>query len=362
MRDKNNLSSFYQGKRVFVTGHTGFKGSWLCQWLATMGADVMGYSLDIPTKPSLFEVLQLSTQLRDIRGDIRDYSAIKKQIQSFQPHVLFHLAAQPIVRDSYKKPLETFETNVMGSIHIMECIWEIVKTQPTFPLKSVVMVTSDKCYENQNQVMGYRESDPMGGHDPYSASKGCMEIAISSYQKSFFQKLPVGIATVRAGNVIGGGDWGKDRLLPDIARAFSVSQTVILRNPLSVRPWQHVLEPLSGYLLVGKRLTEDPTSFSEGWNLGPLETDIATVEEVVKKSIQVWPTNTYHIQQDNSLHETNILQLDVHKAIAKLQWKPTWTLNEAIEKTIKWYKTFYEKGSEASKVETSQQILDYMNV
>ncbi|MDD4028119.1 MAG: CDP-glucose 4,6-dehydratase [Caldisericia bacterium] len=362
MQDKHKLSTFYHGKRVFVTGHTGFKGSWLCQWLVTMGADVMGYSIDIPTKPSLFEVLQLPTQLQDIRGDVRDFDTLQKAIQSFQPQVLFHLAAQPIVRDSYKNPIETFETNVMGSIYIMECIRQLMKTQPAFPLESVVMVTSDKCYENQNQVMGYRENDPMGGHDPYSASKGCMEMAVSSYQKSFFQKSPIGIATVRAGNVIGGGDWGKDRLLPDIAKAFSVSQAVTLRNPLSVRPWQHVLEPLSGYLLVGKCLAEDPASFSEGWNLGPLETDIATVEDVVKKCIQVWPTNTYDVQQDDSLHETSILQLDVHKAIAKLHWKPTWTLNEAIEKTIQWYKTFYEKGSKASKVETNQQILDYMNV
>jgi len=361
MRDKHNLSSFYKGKRVFVTGHTGFKGSWLSAWLLSMGAIVRGFSLDIPTKPSHFEAIGLSSEMEDVRGDIRDFQAVKKEIQSFQPHHVFHLAAQPIVKTSYDTPLETFQTNVMGSIHVLEAVRQWNKEQLSNPLRSVVMVTSDKCYENQNQCMGYRENDPMGGYDPYSASKGCTELAVSSYQKSFFNNTRIGVASVRAGNVIGGGDWGQDRLIPDLVRAFSTEKSLTLRSPSSIRPWQHVMDPLSGYVLLGKKLSQEPQTYSGGWNFGPREVDVATVEEVVQTCIHYWPNHTYQVATDKLYHETNLLHLDIHKAITLLQWKPTWMLDKALKTTMEWYQNVTENGFDVAKELTYRQIEEFMN-
>jgi CDP-glucose 4,6-dehydratase len=361
VRDKYNLSSFYKGKRIFVTGHTGFKGSWLSAWLVSMGAVVKGFSIDIPTKPSHFEAIGLSSQMQDIRGDIRDFHAVKKEIQSFQPHHIFHLAAQPIVKTSYDYPLETFQTNVMGSVHVLEAAKQWNEEQSSIPLHSIIIVTSDKCYENQNQCMSYRETDPMGGYDPYSASKGCTEIVVSSYQKSFFGATSIGVASARAGNVIGGGDWGKERLIPDLMRAFSKGESLTLRSPSSIRPWQHVLDPLSGYLLLGKRLSEQPQTYSGGWNFGPREVDIATVEEVVRRCIQYWPNHTYQVAADKLYHEANLLQLDIHKAVTLLQWKPTWMLDKALKNTIEWYRQVTQHGLDAAKDLTCHQIEEFMN-
>lgn len=337
------FTNTYRDRRVLVTGHTGFKGSWLCLWLKEMGAKVIGYSLLPPTQPNHFDLLNLS--ITSLIGDIRDRDFLVKSFQEHCPEIVFHLAAQPLVRRSYLDPVETLETNVIGTINVFEAC------RKTASVKAIVNITSDKCYENKEWVWGYRENDPMGGYDPYSASKGCAELVTSCYRRSFFkedmnlQTPKVLLASARAGNVIGGGDWAEDRLIPDIMRATSNGEKVIIRNPNSVRPWQHVLEPLSGYLLLGHKLLEEKNEFAEGWNFGPNEENNITVEQIIKIIKHHWKNVDYVIEtKPDNPHEAGLLKLDCSKARSILNWKPVWNTNKAIELTTRWYKTFYEQG------------------
>ena len=322
----------FSGKKILITGHTGFKGSWLTLWLVNLGAEVIGYSLEPPTKPNLFEILQLEKEITHIIGDVRDGEKLKNVFKKYKPEIVFHLAAQPLVRVSYKEPKLTYETNVMGTLNLLEAV------RQTESVKVVIIVTTDKCYENKEWFYGYREVDPLGGYDPYSSSKACVEILVSSYRNSF--QLPV--ATVRAGNVIGGGDWQVDRLIPDCVKALSKGETIKIRNPDAIRPWQHVLEPLYGYLLLAVKMWKEPERFCEAWNFGPYEKDTATVREVVEKVIRLWGKGSYEVIEDRSFHEAGLLRLDISKTMLKLGWRPKWNLDKALERTVKWYKRFYE--------------------
>ncbi len=337
------FDGIYTNRKVLITGHTGFKGSWLAYWLLKMGARVCGYALNPPTSPSHFELLKLDMESNI--GDIRNVEKLKSVFAQFNPEIVFHLAAQPLVRLSYREPVETFETNIMGTINVLEAC------KQTNSLKAIVNITSDKCYENKEWVWGYRENDPMGGYDPYSASKGCAELVTTCYRNSYFnlekynKEHTVLLASCRAGNVIGGGDWAKDRLIPDIMKAVSKSEIVIIRNPKATRPWQHVLEPLSGYLLVGQKLIEGKKEFAEAWNFGPSDNSSISVEEVVKQIQKYWPKINYSIEQGkNALHEANLLKLDCSKAHIKLGWKETWNSEQSFEKTTNWYRNYYESG------------------
>jgi CDP-glucose 4,6-dehydratase len=353
------FGDFYRNRRVFVTGHTGFKGAWLCEWLLSLGAEVTGYSLSVPTQPALFDVLGHASRLRDVRGDIRDLPALKAALSASRPEVLFHLAAQPIVRASYDEPVETFSTNVIGTAHVLEA------ARSQSELGVLVNITSDKCYENQNWVFGYRETDPMGGADPYSASKGCAELVFSAYQRSFFAKTNLRAASARAGNVIGGGDWAPDRLIPDCARAWSQGKTVTLRNPSAVRPWQHVLEPLYGYLTLGAALgdsTRGAAIAGQGFNLGPDPESFANVEEVVRLFSQSWPSVRYEVMPpadaSRQPHEAHLLKLACDKARSVLNIRPKLTLSEAVAMSATWYRAFYEQP-ETVKTLTFEQIRNY---
>ena len=329
----------YKGKTVLVTGHTGFKGSWLSIWLTMMGAKVVGYSLDPYSDKGNFEACHLHDKLyADIRGDTRDYIHLSQTIEKYQPEIIFHLAAQALVRTAYQHPKETYETNLMGSLNIMEAVrlHDCVKT--------VVMITSDKCYENVEQIWGYKETDRMGGYDPYSSSKGCTELMISSYRDSYFNpkdyaKHGKAIASVRAGNVIGGGDWSDNRLIPDCIRYIEAGKDIEIRNPIATRPWEHVLEPLSGYLKVGQKLMEHPVEYSTSFNFGPHISANKTVFEVVKRLVDYYGKGKVVDASDpNDVHENTLLNLDVTKAYVMLQWEAKWGLQEAIEKTVDWYK------------------------
>lgn len=332
-------NSFWAGKRVFLTGHTGFKGGWLALWLQHLGAEVHGYSLNPPTAPSLFETAQVAKALAsDIRGDIRDCPAIEGALKQANPEIIFHLAAQPLVRASYREPLETLATNVMGTAHLLEAARQVDG------LRAVVVITTDKCYENREWVYPYRETDPLGGHDPYSASKACAEIVAASYRASFFGKeRAVSVATARAGNVIGGGDWAEDRLVPDCIRAFSRGQSVELRYPEAVRPWQHVLEPLSGYLMLAESLCgASAPDYAEAWNFGPDASGDATVGEIAQRVAKSWGKGevvlpTFH----NHPHEAGLLRLDITKARSHLHWSPCWSIDRALEETVAWYKAWH---------------------
>ncbi len=348
------FSGIYKDKTVLVTGHTGFKGSWLVLWLKEMGANIIGYSLEPSTKPNHFELLNLD--MVSIIGDIRDKEKVQAVFTKYQPDIVFHLAAQPLVRYSYTNPVETFETNIMGSINIFEAARNIQT------VKAIVNITSDKAYENKEWIWGYRENDPMGGYDPYSASKGAVELVASSYRNSFFNNDDYGIkhhtllASCRAGNVIGGGDWAEDRLVPDIMRAVNTDQKVEIRSPEATRPWQHVLEPLSGYLLIGQKLLEGKKEFAEGWNFGPSDEGSITVKEVVEYIKEYWDKIDYLINEDkNNLHEANLLKLDCSKAHFKLRWKAKWNSETTFKKTIEWYKEFYENNT----VQSKKQLLSY---
>jgi len=328
------FNNIYKGKTVLLTGHTGFKGSWLALWLHQMGAKVIGYSKDYPSKPNHFELLKLD--IVSINGDIRDFNHLKKVFDTYQPDIVFHLAAQALVRFSYQEPVETFSTNVMGTI----CLYE--NALQCASVKAFVNITSDKAYENREWVWGYRENDPMGGHDPYSASKGCAELVTSSYRNSFFQHTDKLLASARAGNVIGGGDWAADRLVPDIFKATSQNEAAKIRNPKATRPWQHVLEPLSGYLLLGQKLLEGDKSIADGWNFGPNDEDTREVSKVVSAITNNWDKVQFDIQQDpNQPHEANLLKLDCSKALTYLNWKPVWHFDDTIKYTTNWYKDFY---------------------
>ncbi|WP_343583234.1 CDP-glucose 4,6-dehydratase [Herbaspirillum sp.] len=334
------MANFWRDKRVFVTGHTGFKGSWLTLWLHLMGAKVSGYSLPAPTNPSLFHLARLQNCVQTTTGDVRDPKHVAETMAAVQPDIVFHLAAQPLVRDSYLTPLDTYATNVMGTAHVLEA----VRNTPS--VRSVVVVTSDKCYENREWLWGYREDDPMGGHDPYSSSKGAAELVTSAYRRSFFAKDPdnqVGIASVRAGNVIGGGDFAPDRLIPDFIRALEKDEPVSIRNPHAVRPWQFVLEPLSGYLQIGQLLYEHGHKYAEGWNFGPADTDLQTVSQLCatfNHSLQkndVKPVEVRLEPQPNAPHEAAFLRLDISKARQRLDWIPKMELYTALELTAQWY-------------------------
>lgn len=347
----NLFNNVYKDKVCLITGHTGFKGSWLAYWLTKMGAKVVGYSLHPQTSPSHFELLQNSYV--SIIGDIRDGKKLLGVFEEYQPEIVFHLAAQALVKYSYDNPVETFETNVTGTVNVFEAC------RQTKSVKAIVNVTSDKCYENKEWIWGYRENDPMGGHDPYSASKGCAELVTSSYQKSFFNKGDKLLASGRAGNVIGGGDWALDRLIPDIVKSASEGSAVKIRNPYATRPWQHVLEPLSGYLMLGWKLYEGDKSYAEGWNFGPELENNVTVEEIIQKVEKYWDKIQYKINQNSDdHHEANLLMLDCSKANKIMKWSPIWDLETTINKTINWYKEFYEN----QELNTERDISDYVNM
>ncbi len=328
--------SFWRGKRVFLTGHTGFKGSWLSLWLKNMGAELYGLALAPPTTPNLYTVSGVTSgMVSSTIGDIRDLATVQIAMQACQPDVVIHMAAQPLVRLSYAEPVETYATNVMGTVHVLE------SARHMSSVKAIVVVTTDKCYENKEWVWGYREIEPMGGHDPYSNSKGCAELVTSAYRCSFFQDRGVAVATARAGNVIGGGDWATDRLVPDILRAFEQHQPVGIRNPHATRPWQHVLEPLSGYLSLAERLYTDGQAFAEGWNFGPNDDDAQPVQWIVDNMAGRWG-NGASWQHDGGTHphEANYLKLDISKAKARLGWQPRWPLATALEHITTWHRAW----------------------
>ena len=337
------FNNFYKNKRVLITGHTGFKGSWLSIWLNILGATVIGFSLDPYTMDDNFVVSKLKDKIIDVRGDIRDYNKILETFNIYKPEIVFHLAAQALVKRSYDNPKETYETNVIGTLNVLECI----KNSPS--VKVSVMVTTDKCYKNMEQIWGYRENDPMGGYDPYSSSKGCAEILIDSYRNSFinpkdYKNHGKAIASVRAGNVIGGGDWSKDRVIPDSIRALKNNKDIEIRNPNSVRPWQHVLEPLSGYLLLASMMYEDGISYCSGWNFGPDDYSIISVKIVVDIIIKQWGSGKcIDISSINAPHEANLLKLDCTKAKTYLKWTPKLNIDEAIKLTVDWYKNNSDK-------------------
>ncbi len=340
------FSNIYKDRTVLVTGHTGFSGGWLSLWLKELGARVVGYSLDPPTKPNLFESIELKHRIEShIMGDIRDYNYLTSILERYQPVIVFHLAAQPLVRLSYKQPKLTYETNVMGTVNVLEAV------RKTKSVKVCIVVTSDKCYENKEWFFGYREIDPMGGYDPYSSSKGCAELVTAAYRKSFFNPKKYGktrtvaLSSVRAGNMIGGGDWGEDRIIPDCVRALSERKTIIIRSPTATRPWQYVLEPLSGYLWLGALMYRDGTKYSGAWNFGPNESDVLNVEGLVGLLLNEWGNGGYEIRSDD-LHEAHLLKLDISKANSMLKWKPVYNIYDAIKETAIWYKTSYSNGVE----------------
>ena len=329
--------AFWQGKRVFLTGHTGFKGSWLSLWLVSLGASVKGYALNPNTTPSLFNEAKVDRVIDSQIGDIRDQEALHESMTTFNPDVLIHMAAQPLVRYSYDAPIETYEVNVIGTAKVLEVARNCAK------LKAIVNITTDKCYENDERPQGYKENDPMGGHDPYSSSKGCAELVTLAYRRSFLQDQGVSLASVRAGNVIGGGDWADDRLIPDILRSFEKNKPVVIRNPKATRPWQHVLEPLSGYLVLAQKMYNNHKEYAEGWNFGPREEDVKPVDWILDKMISKWPDSSWELDQNSNPHEADFLKLDISKAESKLGWKPVWELSYTLEKIIAWQKAWLNK-------------------
>lgn len=353
-----NTSGFWKNKKVFLTGHTGFKGSWMAMWLSQLGAEVKGYSLEPPTEPSLFIEANVEGLVKSEINDIRDYDKLSLSIKNFSPDIVIHMAAQPLVRASYNLPLETYEINVMGTANILEAS---IKSSS---VKAVVNITTDKCYENREIDIAYKETDPMGGFDPYSSSKGCAELVTSAYKESFFKNNNIGIASVRAGNVIGGGDWAEDRLIPDILRAFESNKPVIIRNPQATRPWQHVLEPLSGYLLLAENLYNFPSEFSEGWNFGPNYNDVKPVGSILNHITRLWPGSSWQLDTTENPHEANLLKLDISKAKLKLNWKPTWNLETSLEKIVQWHRDWLSQSNNTQDIcmnEIQQYIKDSRN-
>ena len=337
------FNGYYKNKNVLVTGHTGFKGSWLSVWLHELGANVIGYSLAPYTQRDNFELSLLKNKIVDLRGDIRDFDKLKSVFEKYKPEVVFHLAAQPLVRLSYDLPRETFEQNIMGTVNVLECVRQTSST------KVCINITSDKCYENKEWIWGYRENDPMGGYDPYSASKGCSEIIISAYIRSFFSPATFSthnkaVASVRAGNVIGGGDWAKDRIIPDCIRAIESNVPIEVRSPKAIRPWQHVLEPLSGYLHLASMLYANPKRYSGAWNFGPNIESLINVEQIVEKFLIGMNKGTWLDTSDKAnLHEATLLNLDCSKAFYYLNWKPTFNIDQCIKLVTEWYSE-YEKN------------------
>jgi CDP-glucose 4,6-dehydratase len=333
-------SAFWNGKRVFLTGHTGFKGSWLALWLQGMGARVGGFALAPATQPALFEVARVADGMESQIGDIRDLETLRASMTAFDPEIVIHMAAQPLVRESYRDPVGTYATNVMGTVHVLE----VARALPQ--LRAIVCVTTDKCYENREWVWGYRENEPMGGHDPYSNSKGCAELVSAAYRASFFNKPDApALATARAGNVIGGGDWADDRLIPDILRAFDAGTPVPIRNPVSTRPWQHVLEPLGGYLVLAEALWNGGGDFAEGWNFGPRDEDARPVQAIVERMTALWGEGAgWKTDPGPHPHEARYLKLDISKARTRLDWQPRWTLEDALGRIVAWHKAWATGG------------------
>ncbi|WP_159729565.1 CDP-glucose 4,6-dehydratase [Methylosinus sp. Ce-a6] len=328
-------AEFWKGRRVLLTGHTGFKGSWLSLWLQQMGAELHGLALEPATEPALFRAARVREGLASSTiGDIRDYELVAAAFDRARPEIVIHMAAQPLVRQSYLEPVATYATNVMGVVHVLEAARRIGA------VRSIVNVTTDKCYQNREWVWGYREDEPMGGHDPYSSSKGCAELVTSAYRASFMRAAGIALASARAGNVIGGGDWAPDRLIPDILRAFEKGEPVIIRSPKSTRPWQHVLEPLSGYLELAQRLYADADAFADGWNFGPDDSDARPVDWIVDSMIDKWGSGRVQIDANEHPHEAHDLKLDISKARIRLGWTPRWSLDTALEKIVAWHRSW----------------------
>lgn len=344
--------SFWQGKNVFLTGHTGFKGGWLALWLTDMGAEVHGYALSPPTEPNFFNVTQLASKLATHTvADIRDAAALAQAMQASQAEIVFHLAAQPLVRYSYQQPIETYATNVMGTIHLLEAV------RQTPSVKAVVNITTDKCYENREWVWPYREDEVLGGYDPYSSSKACAELVTAAYRRSFLQTQGVQLASVRAGNVIGGGDWAADRLIPDFLRAMDAGQTLVIRSPHAIRPWQHVLEPLAGYLSLAEKLVIEGAGFAEAWNFGPNEQDARSVQWIVEQLCQQMPNTHWQCDNAQQPHEAHSLRLDSSKAKARLDWSPRWHLAQALAQTLAWHLA-WQQGEDMT-LKSLEQIHSY---
>jgi CDP-glucose 4,6-dehydratase len=356
MIDRN----FWKEKRVFITGHTGFKGSWLSIWLSQLGAKITGYALDPPTSPNLFDLAEVKACFeKHIVDDIRNADRLKHAINDAHPEIVIHMAAQPLVRESYKNPTETYAINVMGTINMLEAV------RCSKNVKAVINVTTDKCYENKEWVWGYRENEPMGGYDPYSNSKACSELVTFAYRQSFFNpnNYPghgVALASARAGNVIGGGDWAGDRLIPDCVKSLLENKPIIIRNPQSIRPWQHVLEPLSGYLMLAERLFSEGPNFAEGWNFGPDDSDTKPVKWIVEKVCEKWGKNaTYIIDEGLHPHEAHYLKLDCSKARQRLGWMPKWTLDQTLDYIIEWVCAY--KNNESLRLLCQAQIESYLS-
>ena len=346
-------TDFWHGKRVFLTGHTGFKGSWLSLWLKNLGSEVTGYALLPPTTPNLYEVADVAQGMTSIIADIRDLTALQKAMQTARPDIVIHMAAQPLVRQSYVEPIETYATNVLGTVHVLES----VRNTPS--VKAVLVVTTDKCYENKEELhLAYQEHEPMGGHDPYSSSKACAELVTAAYRKSFLEQQGVAVATARAGNVIGGGDWAKDRLVPDILKAFEQNSTVQIRNPIATRPWQHVLEPLCGYLTLAEHLFTQGSAYAEAWNFGPHDEDARSVQWIVEQLALSWGNSAkWHQEPGQQPHEATYLKLDISKAKARLGWHPIWNLQTALQNITHWHRAWLSQ--EEMKNFCLDQILQY---
>lgn len=358
MKQKIN-KDFWCSKKVLVTGHTGFKGSWLCLWLNQLGAKVYGYALEPPTIPSLFELCKIGNTVNSVFGDIRDRGKLSRYINEVCPEIVIHMAAQPLVRESYENPVETYEINVMGTVNLLEAIRNCKS------IKAVINVTTDKCYKNKEWYWGYRETEALGGYDPYSNSKACSELVTSAFRNSYFNNEKydihkVALATARAGNVIGGGDWAKDRLIPDCIQAILEEREILIRNPNAIRPWQHVLEPLSGYLMLAEKLYTQGIEFASSWNFGSEESDAKPVKYIVEKICDIWGHNaTYSIDNNVNPHESHYLKLDCSKAKNKLKWYPNWNLDTSIIKTIEWIKVYKNNGNVLE--ECRKQIQEYIN-
>lgn len=353
--------AFWRGKKVLITGHTGFKGAWLCIWLEAIGARVSGYALEPPTNPSLFQIGGVAQRITSHTGDIRCMEKLEKIVFQEKPDIIIHMAAQPLVRYGYENPLETYETNVMGTVHLLEAVRRAA--QQGIPIRAVLTVTTDKCYENREWVWGYREQDAMGGRDPYSNSKACAEFVTACYRKSYFSSDTgprIALASARAGNVIGGGDWARDRLIPDCMDSLVNQKPIILRNPDAIRPWQHVLEPLSGYLLLIEKMWENPTRFAQSYNFGPDEKDARSVAWIVQKLCEKWGADaSFEIEQKPTWHEAQYLRLDCSRAKTELGWCPKWTIEEALDRIVEWTRCFQMEGNIRELCLT--QITQYMN-